>query len=755
MTDQNDTHTAVIEMAGHGPQMLHVPVLSIAASLTNPRKHMDQAKLQELADSIAATGVHQPILLRPLPAHRLEDTHQAARAQKRPAPEYELIAGERRWRACQLAGVADIPAMIRPMTDAQALEAQVIENLQREDVTELEEAEGYQVLMEHQGITAEEVGRKIGKSRAYVYSRLKILDLCEDGRQALREGKLDFSCALPIARIPNEQLQLQALKEALREGYYGNRPSAREVQTLVRRHYMTNLADAKFSPSDETLLPAAGACSTCPHRTGNSPDLFDDIGADVCTNPPCYQSKEEAHTVRLRKDALDSGCEVIDGREAKELIPSQYISEVRGYLRLDNVGDSPVKGKTLRKLVGDVMETAGIKPTMVVNPHNEELIAVLRPEQAQELLAMAGKAEASEELAREAAMEGKRAAREAKEKEDEAYEQGWRTDVLARIAAALQTPSTAMVQTAAYMTAEHVVGTLNGDSAKQLAKMLDLPTAGVKPKEALLELIKTSDHPILLAGLVLAQRDSSYSPWYYRMNPNEERNPRLMDMAEACGVDVAAVQAATKANMRADKAEKKAAHTTKSAAPKEDLPQSPAARATRGGSVGKAKGRGKKSPAAPAGDGEERLSPAEATAGIAAALQAAEGETGSGAAEAAQSDEPGPVAADAAQAQGVAITYKKHRTALPSADKPDADAQAVESCSSANTHPLASMLGRRVKVLASAKGRTQEPHIGKRGQIVAIIGPEAVDVDVKLKGAESVRVGYHVSELEMLEEKEQ
>lgn len=84
---------------GAGPRMAHVAVHSIAPSLTNPRKHFDAAKLQELADSIAASGVHQPILLRPLPAARLEDTLREARAQKRPAPEYELVAGERRWRA--------------------------------------------------------------------------------------------------------------------------------------------------------------------------------------------------------------------------------------------------------------------------------------------------------------------------------------------------------------------------------------------------------------------------------------------------------------------------------------------------------------------------------------------------------------------------------------------------------------------------------------------------------------------------------
>jgi ParB-like chromosome segregation protein Spo0J len=130
----------------------------IVASLTNPRKVFKAEPLQELADSIKASGVHQPILVRPLPASRLEETTRALRSsvmawpfattRKREPIEYELVAGERRWRACQLAGVAEIPAMIRELTDEQALEIQVIENLQREDVTPMEEAEGYEALMQ-------------------------------------------------------------------------------------------------------------------------------------------------------------------------------------------------------------------------------------------------------------------------------------------------------------------------------------------------------------------------------------------------------------------------------------------------------------------------------------------------------------------------------------------------------------------------------------------------------------------------------
>lgn len=149
-TEAHDTHTLALPTPGAGPQMRMLPVGGIVASLTNPRKIFKAEPLQELAHSIQASGVHQPILVRPLPAARLEETSRALRSsvlawpfattRKREPIEYELVAGERRWRACQLAGVAEIPAMIRELTDEQALEVQVVENLQREDVTELEEA---------------------------------------------------------------------------------------------------------------------------------------------------------------------------------------------------------------------------------------------------------------------------------------------------------------------------------------------------------------------------------------------------------------------------------------------------------------------------------------------------------------------------------------------------------------------------------------------------------------------------------------
>lgn len=744
---------------GAGPRMAHVAVHSIAPSLTNPRKHFDAAKLQELADSIAASGVHQPILLRPLPPERLQDTLQEARAQKRPAPEYELVAGERRWRACQLAGVAEIPAMIRPMTDAQALEAQVIENLQREDVTELEEAEGYQILMETVGINADEVGQRIGKSRSYVYGRLKILNLCEAGRQALREGKLDFSCGLYIARIPNEQLQLKALEWATDPDYYGERPSARAVQQHVRQNFMLQLAAAKFDTADADLCPAAGACTSCPHRTGANPDLFADVNsADVCTNPPCYHAKEEAHALQLRERAQAMGAEVITGREAKTLIPTPYSGSIDGFVRLDVASDSPIQGKTLRKVVGDVLEQSGIKPTLIENPHDKnELIAVVRQEQAAELLKMAGKAEAEAKLREEAKLDAEIKARQQEKDLAEKYEKEWRKDLAKQLIQKLcdEITNNATDMACERAVAKHMISTLTTDEAGRLSKILNLTQ--VAPLAAMNDYAKEHCMPVNVAAAVLVLRDAAYCPWLPDDHP---KNTLLLELANTVGLDVDRIKADAQANIRA----KSTPVTT--AAPQGDIPLPPASHTKKGAGKGKAKNT--KGPAALAGEGGVKLSKEAAAASIAAALQAADGETNPGA------EAPGhdaePVAADAAQALPPSATAGADACAQARAATPDAAGtgdNADDGQCSANAQTgaadskalgawtAAELVGKAVRINENATQKKQKPWIDYEGRVTAQCGPEAVIVSIpRAKGCAPIVLSFHVLELDVIPEQE-
>lgn len=762
MTDSKDIATMPLPTPGAGPRMLHVAITAIAPSLTNPRKHFDPAKLQELADSIKASGVHQPILVRPLPAHRLEDTLQTARAQKLPAPEYELVAGERRWRACQLAKESQIPVMVRELTDAQALEAQVIENLQREDVTELEEAEGYQILMETCSINADEVALRIGKSRSYVYGRLKILDLCETGRQALREGKLDFSAGLYIARIPNEQLQIKALEEATEPDFQGDRMSAREVQRMVRSEFMLDLKHAKFETEDASLCPNAGSCSACPNRTGANLDLFTDVGsADVCTNPPCYHAKEDAHAAQLRERAQASGAHIITGREAKALIPTAFAGSIDGYVRLDVAADNPLKGKPLRAVVGSVMEQAGITPTLIENPHaKNELIAVVRTEQAAELLKMAGKADAEAKLREAAQADAEAKERHEKKVAADQFEREWRKALAVSTIKAVtgERTSSHIDMLAERMVATHIISTLNKDEATQLAQALDL--GKVAPLDALKDYVKDHVQPVNVAAAVLVLRDCAYTPWLYEQYPDRKHNATLMELAEACNIGVNTVKANVQANLRAELTKKAAASPDKSEAPKANLPLTPASHPGKG--VGGGKSKNRKDPAAQTGGGGAKLSKAAAAAGIAAALQAADGKTNPGAN--APGNEAVPVVADATQAQppSAGITFASDKTIR---EKTPAAAGTGESADdgqdSAGTKTGAArkqaltpdeLLGNRVVVLPTATGKGQKIYIGDEGTVVAIIGPEAVDVSFPgPKGCKPVRVGFHVTELDMLE----
>jgi ParB/RepB/Spo0J family partition protein len=364
----------------------------IACSLTNPRKSFDQVKLAELANSIRTSGVHQPVLVRPLPGSRLQDTFDihAAGGRLKVRPTYELVCGERRYRASALAEVATIPAMIRDLTDEQVLEIQLVENLQRDDLAELEEAEGYDALMQHSGINADAVGAKIGKSRSYVYARLKLLDLSVECKQAMRDGKIDASRALLIARIPDGKLQLKALDYATKAEYNGEMPSVRSLQSWLKANVMLKLEHAKFKITDARLVESAGSCTVCPKRTGANPDLFADVdGADICTDPECFHDKEAAHRASLVKMAQAKGMRMVEGQEAKEMcnpwdtIPGGYstLGQVRKDLAAD--GQEP---DTLRHLLGKDAPNA----ILFEHPRTKELMELVPTEEAEAVLLAKG-----------------------------------------------------------------------------------------------------------------------------------------------------------------------------------------------------------------------------------------------------------------------------------------------------------------------------------------------------------------------------
>jgi ParB family transcriptional regulator, chromosome partitioning protein len=269
-----------------------IPLAKIRESKTNPRRIFDEAKLAELSENIRQHGVLQPILVRPLPDGE--------------AGTYELVAGARRFRASKIAKRESIPATVRELTDAQALELQVIENVQRVDVHPLDEARGYAALIELQPdtYTVEGIAARVGRSPAYVSGRLRLIQLIPEAKQASYEDKLTVARAFEIARLqPNDQRR--ALQECFPQ--YRNAAAAlkdkkaeavtvRELREWIAREIHLDLTNAPFDPQDEKLLPAAGACSRCLKQTGSNPLLFPEIPrrASICTERECHGAKVEA-----------------------------------------------------------------------------------------------------------------------------------------------------------------------------------------------------------------------------------------------------------------------------------------------------------------------------------------------------------------------------------------------------------------------------------------------------------------------------
>ena len=192
---------------------LSLPIAQVEPGLKQPRKRFDQDALQDLADSIRTHGVIQPLTVR-----RLASGY------------YQIIAGERRWRAAKIAGLTEIPAVIIEADDRKVMELGLIENLQREDLNPVEEANGYKVLMDEYGLTQEEVAQRVGKSRPAVANALRLLALPDPVHQLLEEGKLSAGHARAILAAPTGELQKKLAQKVIAEDL-----SVRQTEALAKR----------------------------------------------------------------------------------------------------------------------------------------------------------------------------------------------------------------------------------------------------------------------------------------------------------------------------------------------------------------------------------------------------------------------------------------------------------------------------------------------------------------------------------------
>jgi ParB family chromosome partitioning protein len=202
----------VSESTGGGGELLSIPVGAIEPNPNQPRQHFDEEALAELAASIRDVGVLQPLLVRPLGDGR-----------------YQLVAGERRWRAARRAGVDVVPALVRDATDVASAEQALIENLHREDLSPLEEAAAYQQLIEDFGLTHEVLAGRVGKSRSAITNTLRLLTLPPAIQHLLAEGRLTAGHAKALLTTPDRSFQEQLARRAASEGW-----SVRAVEEAVR-----------------------------------------------------------------------------------------------------------------------------------------------------------------------------------------------------------------------------------------------------------------------------------------------------------------------------------------------------------------------------------------------------------------------------------------------------------------------------------------------------------------------------------------
>lgn len=331
-----------------------LPVHHLHESPFNPRRTFREQGLQELAADITAQGVLSPLLVRPRVPPLFATAPDATCG-------HELVFGHRRLRAAHLAGLTHVPCMVQAMTDEQAKRAQISENLGREDVHAIEEAEGFQALIDDSSDTADTLATRYGKSRSYIYGRLKLLQLCPEVRAAVLAGEIGTEVGLLVARVGGPKMQAKAL------GYIkgkalsledGGKQSFRRIRDLLNERFTLDLKDAIFDVDDEMLLPSAGYCGRCPKRSGNAPEFADvteaakpdrhwtrlHTGADICTDPDCFDAKRRAHLAREATKLEAAGNVVVTGNKARAALAAT--GEVKGdYVDAAKARDALKKAK--------------------------------------------------------------------------------------------------------------------------------------------------------------------------------------------------------------------------------------------------------------------------------------------------------------------------------------------------------------------------------------------------------------------------
>ena len=244
-----------------------IALKNLIPSKNNYRKAMDEAAIEDLTASVKAKGVLQPILVRPLNGKQ--------------KGKYEIVAGHRRHRAAQAAGLKEMPAMVKDLSDEEALEVQVVENTQREDPNPMDEARGFKTLLDMGRHTPATLAARLDRSEAFVLGRVKLADLIEPVQDKIASGELPMGVARLFTRLRNEGDQKNLLKDVLNTNGDGCVGISRARRMM--NDYFFNLNDAPFDTA---------GCAECPCNSGNQELLFPEVGKkSECSDRSCFYLK--------------------------------------------------------------------------------------------------------------------------------------------------------------------------------------------------------------------------------------------------------------------------------------------------------------------------------------------------------------------------------------------------------------------------------------------------------------------------------
>jgi ParB family transcriptional regulator, chromosome partitioning protein len=264
-------------------ELRELPIELIAPSPTQPRRRFDQDALQALAGSLGERGVLQPVLVRP-----------------KPGGTYELVAGERRWRAAQIAGLATIPALVRPRDDAEALELALIENMAREDLSPIEEARACAALVEELGLTREEVGRRVGRGRVAVSNLVRLLDLPDEVIELLQAGALSEGHGRALLLAQDHGARSRLARTAVREGW--------SVRTVEARARETNASAAEDPGRGGKRGSSAGDAH--PDQEQAAREIADALGAALGAEVEVKPTRDGGYRAEMRFATPDEALEL-------------------------------------------------------------------------------------------------------------------------------------------------------------------------------------------------------------------------------------------------------------------------------------------------------------------------------------------------------------------------------------------------------------------------------------------------------------